>query len=816
MKMKKTLAVFLSVFLVLTQFSVCFAAGNENAVIRLIPGDVIDGKNTLIVAAENCLDLTMCNLTIGYDNAAVEFVQVKQQYGTTEYTESLGCFGILGLKGEFFSACNNKKDDGEFLLNFGFLNSLNPEELKEDFDIAEVHLFRLYYNILSENISAVEFSLEGDAGFIGRNDLIIDEKCEIKFPCKPGEHTDENFDRICEVCSTEYEVEPGDVNFDGRVDAADSRLAYRYSAGAEDLTDAQLKIADVYKEENNPGVVNSADARRIYRASIAKDVIEENGEDIILKDVSSRYDDALYLQVVNNSHDSLYVYVSCNDIDDVTSFDSVIKYDPTLFTVEAVAANHSIFPTAEKQHSAYEDYFDREQYFRYSYDTSVAGEVKFSGGFENTSEIDGSQWLFYFGLNKAAVSDVTTADIELSVNMYLADNNEFAVCKNNISPQFTVEKTDGIYQYMGYTYELTDGKAKIIYHDDFYGDVIIPEEIDGYPVTGIDGRFLSNSSLRTIYIPSHIEDIGTIDFSEEEYIDDIEFIFTDIIVDENNPYYSSVDGVLFNKDKTTLLLYPTGRRDASYTVPDTVRLIDVQAFAYNYFIEEIVMSEGLSEINTAAFEGCKSLKFITLPESVSFIAYHAFGSCSAIDTVYFGGDIISWANWNGASLGNDYLWNANVVCAKEAEIIIESNSVKMSSEGYILVNAEKNIEDLFDELNRNLFVNCSVNIVNNTGESIDLDSKLASGMKLTIKNLAGDEIFSMTIVVPCDIDGDAEISAADARTALRNSVGLDELSEWQKSAADIDSDGVVASADARLILRASVGLENMSELFEKL
>lgn len=61
-----------------------------------------------------------------------------------------------------------------------------------------------------------------------------------------------------------------------------------------------------------------------------------------------------------------------------------------------------------------------------------------------------------------------------------------------------------------------------------------------------------------------------------------------------------------------------------------------------------------------------------------------------------------------------------------------------------------------------------------------------------------------------DVDGDGSITAADARLALRASVGLETLTEAQKAAADVDHDGSVTAADARLILRASVGLETLA------
>lgn len=62
-----------------------------------------------------------------------------------------------------------------------------------------------------------------------------------------------------------------------------------------------------------------------------------------------------------------------------------------------------------------------------------------------------------------------------------------------------------------------------------------------------------------------------------------------------------------------------------------------------------------------------------------------------------------------------------------------------------------------------------------------------------------------------DVDGDGEVKAADARLALRASVGLENLSEDQKKAADVDYDGQIKAADARIILRASVGLEEIED-----
>ncbi len=81
------------------------------------------------------------------------------------------------------------------------------------------------------------------------------------------------------------------------------------------------------------------------------------------------------------------------------------------------------------------------------------------------------------------------------------------------------------------------------------------------------------------------------------------------------------------------------------------------------------------------------------------------------------------------------------------------------------------------------------------------------------KYISGHKEIPITVSLG-DVDGDGKISAADARLALRASVGLENLSDAEKLAADVDSNGQITAADARLILRASVGLEKL-DVFKK-
>jgi TolA-binding protein len=103
---------------------------------------------------------------------------------------------------------------------------------------------------------------------------------------------------------------------------------------------------------------------------------------------------------------------------------------------------------------------------------------------------------------------------------------------------------------------------------------------------------------------------------------------TSITVDNRNTTYSSIDGVLFNKNKTVLLEYPIGKQNTSYTIPSSV-----------------------TEIGNNAFAGCTNLTSVTIPDSVTSIGMNAFGgygpSCENLTSVTFQGRITSWTGEGG-------------------------------------------------------------------------------------------------------------------------------------------------------------------------
>lgn len=105
---------------------------------------------------------------------------------------------------------------------------------------------------------------------------------------------------------------------------------------------------------------------------------------------------------------------------------------------------------------------------------------------------------------------------------------------------------------------------------------------------------------------------------------------TNITVSEDNPKYCSVNGVLFNKDKTTLVAYPAAKQETAYQIPDGVVNIG-GAFGDCGLLTDVVMPNTVTKIGYAAFGGCKKLKNVTMSTEIVAIEDYAFFNCVSLD-----------------------------------------------------------------------------------------------------------------------------------------------------------------------------------------
>ncbi|MBQ8790215.1 MAG: leucine-rich repeat protein [Ruminiclostridium sp.] len=132
--------------------------------------------------------------------------------------------------------------------------------------------------------------------------------------------------------------------------------------------------------------------------------------------------------------------------------------------------------------------------------------------------------------------------------------------------------------------------------------------------------------LETITIPEKVTSIGKAPFYWC-------FFLTDVNADEDNESFASVDGVLFNKDMTEIIVYPAGKMDPSYVIPDGVEIIGEYAFSDVREIESVTIPEGVKSIGDYAFRGCFSITSMTLPDGIKSIGGHAFEDCEGLVSI---------------------------------------------------------------------------------------------------------------------------------------------------------------------------------------
>lgn len=140
-----------------------------------------------------------------------------------------------------------------------------------------------------------------------------------------------------------------------------------------------------------------------------------------------------------------------------------------------------------------------------------------------------------------------------------------------------------------------------------------------------DGFFNFDSVIKTISLPASLQYVGEQSFLSSENI-------VSVTVADNNNYYSSLDGILYNKEKTELIYYPKGKTDESFTAPKTVKVIYDCAF-YQSSVKNVVLPEGLEKIGNSAFWSNKALESINFPSTLLDVGDNAFEYCSVLDGI---------------------------------------------------------------------------------------------------------------------------------------------------------------------------------------
>ena len=163
------------------------------------------------------------------------------------------------------------------------------------------------------------------------------------------------------------------------------------------------------------------------------------------------------------------------------------------------------------------------------------------------------------------------------------------------------------------------------------GPLAIPSIYEGKPVTSIgDWAFYGCTKLTRATIPDSVTAIGYAAFSKCVSLKSID-------VGEGNTEYSSVDGVLFDKNKTVLIHFPAGK-GGHYTIPDGVTSIGDHAFIQCARLTSVTIPDSVTSIEALAFRDCFGLKSVRIPDSITNIKSAAFSSCSNLTSIIFEGN----------------------------------------------------------------------------------------------------------------------------------------------------------------------------------
>lgn len=273
----------------------------------------------------------------------------------------------------------------------------------------------------------------------------------------------------------------------------------------------------------------------------------------------------------------------------------------------------------------------------------VPGNVQIIGG----SAFSGSTSLTSLNLNEGLVTigdyafisctSLITVDIPGSVTSI--GDTTFANCRSMTAIE--VDPANTVYQSVGgvlYNEALT---KMIKFPNGLGGNYTVP---DG--VTSLGSRaFNSCHHLIEVAIADSVVDIPMFALGYSANLTTIE-------VDEDNPSFTSVDGVLFDKDVTDLIQYPSGK-DGDYVFPSTVIMIDDWSMCYAQELVSLTIPEGVVHIGEGAFAESPTLTVVNIPASVTFIGEWAFDDSNSLLEIN-----VAEGNLNYSSL-DGVLFNGN-------------------------------------------------------------------------------------------------------------------------------------------------------------
>lgn len=211
--------------------------------------------------------------------------------------------------------------------------------------------------------------------------------------------------------------------------------------------------------------------------------------------------------------------------------------------------------------------------------------------------------------------------------------------------------------------------------------------------------------------------------------------------------YTSVDGVIYDKNMTKIIAYPAGKTNSSFSIPDTVTEIMDNAFYNSSNLNFIDLPERLTSIGELAFYGCTSLNSIYMNQNISKIGRKAFSDCTSLSDVKFLGIREPEVIESGVFAGCDSLSSIKVPVEYQNSTFADFNVSRVLDENGTEIIVESSsrekkyivsvIEIIFDQVVTVEEVTEAVKVMIPDQEKVEISVSVVEGneVKVTVKSV---------------------------------------------------------------------------------